>query len=65
LIAARLTKTNSTYVEAVKAISKSAPELIEEVRAGNLSIPDAKRLADIPKEDRKNSCDESTVTPQR
>jgi len=51
-VAARLTKTNTTYVEALKAISKSAPELIEKVRSGNLSIPDAKRLADIPKEKR-------------
>ncbi len=33
-IAARLTKTNSTYVEAVKSINKSAPELIEKVRSG-------------------------------
>jgi SAM-dependent methyltransferase len=52
-IAARLTKSNYAYVEAVKSISKSAPELIEKVRAGDLSIPDAKRLLDIPKEKRK------------
>ncbi len=52
-IAARLTKSNSAYVAALKAISKTAPELIEKVRAGDLSVPDAKRLADIPKEKRQ------------
>ena len=52
-IAARLAKTNRTYVQALKAISKTAPELIEKVRAGDLSVPDAKRLSDIPKDQRK------------
>jgi DNA modification methylase len=52
-VAARIAKTNSTYVEAVKSVSKSAPELIEKVRSGDLSIPDAKRLSEIPKEKRK------------
>ncbi len=52
-IAAQLTKSNSAYVAALKAISKAAPELIDKVRAGDLSVPDAKRLADIPKEKRQ------------
>lgn len=52
-IAARLTKSNSAYVAALKAVSKTAPELIEKVRAGDLSVPDAKRLSEIPKEKRK------------
>ena len=52
-VAARIAKTNATYVEAVKSISKAAPELIEKVRIGNLSIPDAKRLSEIPKDKRK------------
>ena len=52
-IAARIAKTNATYVEAVKAINKAAPELVEKVRDGNLSIPDAKLLATIPKDKRK------------
>jgi DNA modification methylase len=51
-VAAHIAKTNATYVEAVKSISKAAPELIEKVRAGNLSIPDAKRLSEIPKDKR-------------
>jgi hypothetical protein len=50
--AARIVKTSSTYVEVVKAISKVAPELIEKVRNGDLSIPDAKRLSELPKEKR-------------
>ena len=52
-IAARLTKSNSAYVAMLKAISKAAPELIGKVRAGDLSVPDAKRLSDIPKEKRQ------------
>ena len=52
-VAARIAKTNATYVEAIASISKAAPELIEKVRAGNLSIPDAKRLSTLPKEKRK------------
>ena len=32
-IAARIAKTNSTYVEAVKSISKNAPDLVEKIRA--------------------------------
>jgi ParB-like chromosome segregation protein Spo0J len=52
-IAARLAKTNRTYVQALKAISKAAPELIAKVRTGDLTVPDAKRLADIPKDQRR------------
>ncbi len=51
-VAARIAKTNATYVEVAKAISKAAPELMAKVRDGNLSILDAKRLADIPKQKR-------------
>ena len=59
-IAAQLTKSNSAYVAALKAISKAAPELIDKVRAGDLSVPDAKRLADIPKEKRQELLRQST-----
>jgi len=51
-IAARIAKTNSAYVEAVKAISKSAPELIDEIRAGTLTVPEATELAKLPKRQR-------------
>lgn len=52
-IAARIAKTNSAYVQAVKSINRSALELVEKVRAGDLSIPDAQKLADLPKLERK------------
>lgn len=52
-IAARIVKTNSAYVQAVKSINRLAPESIEKVRAGDLSIPDAQKLADLPKQERK------------
>ena len=38
-VAAKLTKTNSTYIEKVKNLSKHAPELLEKVRSGVIRIP--------------------------
>jgi hypothetical protein len=46
-IAARLTRSNSRYVEAVKAIQASAPEVIEKVRSGLLTVPNARRVAEL------------------
>lgn len=46
--AARLANSSTRYVEAVKSISKSAPELISEIRSGHLNVPDAKTLAELP-----------------
>ena len=46
-VAARLTRSNSRYVETVKAIQACAPEVIEKVRGGQLSVPNAKRVADL------------------
>jgi hypothetical protein len=46
-IAARLTRSGSRYVEAVKAIRATAPELIEMIRGGQLNVPAAKRVADL------------------
>jgi hypothetical protein len=45
--AARLTRSGSRYVEAVKSIQATAPELIEKIRGGQLNIPNAKRVADL------------------
>jgi len=53
VVAARIAKTNSTYVEAIKSINAQAPELVEKVRCGDITIPDAKRLAEMPKQDRQ------------
>lgn len=47
-MAARLTKSNARYVEKVKSISKEAPELIEEIRCGRITVPDAEKLAELP-----------------
>jgi hypothetical protein len=45
--AARLTRSGSRYVEAVKAIRATAPELIERIRGGQLNVPNARRVADL------------------
>ena len=47
-IAARMTQTNSAYVQAVKAIQQHAPELLDTIRSGTLRVPDAARLARLP-----------------
>jgi hypothetical protein len=44
-IAARVTKTNAAYVKAVKSIGAEAPELLEELRNGKLTVPEARELA--------------------
>lgn len=53
VIAARLARTNENYVKAVKAISSTAPELLESIRAGQLKVPDAVSVAKCPKAVRK------------
>lgn len=52
--AARITKSSASYVERVKSISKRAPELVDKIRAGELNVPEAERLADLPPEQRIN-----------
>ena len=52
-IAARMTQTNSAYVQAVKAIQQHAPELLDTIRSGTLRVPDAARLARLPVSERK------------
>lgn len=46
-VAAKLTGTNSAYVEQVKGISRKAPELVEQVKAGNLTVTEASRLSKL------------------
>jgi len=53
VIAARLARTNENYVKAVKAISSTAPELVECIFAGQLKVPDAVLVAKCPKAIRK------------
>jgi site-specific DNA-methyltransferase (adenine-specific)/site-specific DNA-methyltransferase (cytosine-N4-specific) len=44
-MAARIAKSSSRHVERVKAISRQAPELIDEIRVGKLTVAVAERLA--------------------
>lgn len=54
-IAARITHSNSRYIEIVKAIHVEAPELVEEVRNGTLTVPDAAEIAKFPKVHRSDA----------
>jgi hypothetical protein len=52
-IAARMTNTNSAYVQAVKTIQSQAPELLDKVRNGILKVPDAAKLARLSRTERR------------
>lgn len=45
--AAKIAQSSTRYVEAVKAISKEAPEVIDRIRSGELNIAEARRLTTI------------------
>jgi ParB-like chromosome segregation protein Spo0J len=47
-VAAELARSGVRYVEMAKALRAAAPDLIEHIRAGCLSIPNARRLASLP-----------------
>ncbi len=51
--AAKLLNTNHDYVSTAKRIAREAPELIEHIKEGTLTIPDAKAIAPLPKERRE------------
>ncbi len=46
---AKLLNTNDNYVSIAKKIAEKAPELLEHVISGTLTIPDAKAIAPMPK----------------
>lgn len=50
--AATIVNTNRQYISDAKAIQESAPELIADIRTGELNIPQAKQLAQMPEERR-------------
>jgi hypothetical protein len=54
-VAARITKTNSAYIEAVKSIQREAPELVESIRSGRIRVPQATELAKLPDAKRKQA----------
>lgn len=45
--AARIAKANSAYVEQIKTISKKAPEIIQEMKSGRITVNEAVRLSRI------------------
>lgn len=53
--AAQMVGTNAHYVTDAKKIEQNAPDLLEKVRAGEMSIPEAKKAAGIGKEKPKVS----------
>lgn len=54
-IAARVVGASARYVEMVKEISESRPELIERIRSGELSVPEARKLAAVPSNNGRKS----------
>lgn len=52
-IAAEMVGTNPRYVSDAKKIQQQAPELIDKVRDGSLTIPEAKKVADLPLDERQ------------
>ncbi len=52
-VAARLFRTNHNYVQTIKSISSEAPELVDEIRSGKITVPDAKELARVSQSIRK------------
>ena len=52
-IAARLTRTNSRYVELVKSIQDKSPEIVRKIRDGVVKVPEAAELAEMPPAKRK------------
>jgi N6-adenosine-specific RNA methylase IME4 len=51
--AAKLIQTNRQYVSDAKKIKEKAPEVFKEVKSGNINIPDAKRIINLPEEKQK------------
>ena len=65
-IAARITKTNSAYVQAVKAVERQAPDLLDAIREGSLKVPDAATLAKLSKPKRAKVLKKlATATPEK
>lgn len=53
--AAKAARTNTTYVEMAKVVQATAPELIDHIRSGELTVPDAKQIATLSPEQRKTA----------
>ena len=53
--AAKAARTNTTYVEMAKVVQATAPELIEHIRSGEITVPDAKQIATLLPDQRKTA----------
>lgn len=53
--AAQIVGTNRQYISDAKKLEKEAPDLLEEVKQGELTIPEAKALARLDKPKRKRA----------
>lgn len=53
--AAKLAGTNPHYVADAKRLKETAPELVQEVKAGTVTIPEANQLASLPREQRETA----------
>jgi ParB-like chromosome segregation protein Spo0J len=51
--AAKIVQSSSTYVEMAKAVHVTAPDLIAEIRSGQITVPEAKALADMLPDQRR------------
>ena len=51
--AARITRSNATYVEMAKAIQVTAPALVEHIRSGEITVPEAKQISQMQPEQQK------------
>ena len=53
-IAAKLVGASSRYIEIIKQVHLKAPDLIDEIKVGRISVTEANWVADLPTKDRKS-----------
>jgi len=63
--AARLAATNSAYVERAKRLKSECPELVEAVRLGRVTLPEATRLSRFPPATRRHAIELRVADPGR
>ncbi len=55
--AAAIMKVSHSYVSDAKAVAAKAPELVESVKSGTMTLPEAKKLAALPVVERRAALD--------
>jgi ParB-like chromosome segregation protein Spo0J len=53
--AARIVGASPRYIEMVKSVKQKAPELVDQIRTGELSVSEAEKLASLPKRERQRA----------